>query len=67
MQQDLNNRFTYHAPTETKKHVHETVRALCLQLALNLDNHLIEGREKSLAITHLEYVMFWANASIARS
>lgn len=30
------------------------------------NRHLPDGREKSLAMTRLEEVMFWSNAAIAR-
>lgn len=63
---DITNRFDYHAPDEEKRHKHEAVRAACRDLAENLNEHIPEGREKSLAITHLEEVMFWSNAAIAR-
>jgi hypothetical protein len=43
------------------------VRQACRRLADELNAKLPEGREKSLAITHLEEVMFWGNAAIARS
>lgn len=64
---DLNHRFTYHAPDEPTRIKHESVRAACLQLALDLDVALPDGREKALAITNLEQVMFWANAALARA
>lgn len=38
----------------------------CMLLAKNLDDLLPDSREKSLAITKLEEVMFWATAAIAR-
>jgi hypothetical protein len=38
----------------------------CLSLARFIDDTLPPGREKSLAITKLEEVMFWANAGLAR-
>lgn len=65
---DLENRFSFHpAKDEDTQIRHGAVRAMCLNLASNLNEVLPEGREKSLAITHLEEVMFWANAGIARS
>lgn len=65
---DLENRFSFHpANTEEKKQAHETVRNTCLRVAIDLNNLLPEGREKALALTHLEEVMFWANAGVARN
>lgn len=64
--EDLENRFTYHAPNGEKVALHSGVRGACRILADLLNEFLPEGREKSLAITHLEEVMMWANASIAR-
>lgn len=57
----------YHpANTQERRDAHESVRDLCTQLALNLNDIVPEGREKSLVMTTLEEVMFWANAAIAR-
>lgn len=65
---DLANRFSYHPPkTEDVKNAHEWVRNTLLRVAGDFDIELSPGREKSLAITHLEEAMFWANASIARN
>lgn len=65
---DLDNRFSYHAPaTVERRQAHDTVRGGCLALAQTLDGLLPEGREKSLAITNLEQVMFWGNAALART
>ena len=68
---DLENRFKFHpatgseTPTNTAKQ-HEDIRNKCLDMAMFLFGRIPEGREKSLAITHLEEVMMWANAGIAR-
>lgn len=65
---DIENRFAFHAATtEEKKDAHTSVRQHCRQLADFINEHCPEGREKSLAITHLEEVMFWANGAIARN
>lgn len=65
---DITNRFAYHQPSSAeRRQAHETVRASCRSLAEYLNTELPEGREKSLAITKLEEVMFWANAALARS
>lgn len=65
---DIENRFAFHpATTEEKKMEHGSVRASCLSLAMNLNDLLPEGREKSLAMTHLEEVMMWGNAALARA
>ena len=65
---DIAHRFAFHpATTEEKRDEHTSVRQACRRLADELNEHLPEGREKALAITHLEQVMFWGNAAIARN
>ena len=64
---ELVNRFSFHpATTPEKQNAHGSARLGCLELAAHLNELLPEGREKSLAITRLEEVMFWANAALAR-
>lgn len=65
--EDIANRFAFHpATTQEKRDEHTSIRQTCRRLADELNERLPEGREKSVAITKLEEVMFWANAAIAR-
>jgi hypothetical protein len=64
---EIEHRFAFHpATTAEKRDEHTSVRQNCRRLADFLNEQLPEGREKALAITNLEHVMFWANAAIAR-
>jgi hypothetical protein len=66
--EDIAHRFAFHAATtEQKRDAHTSVRESCRRLADELNERLPEGREKALAVTKLEEVMFWANAAIARA
>jgi hypothetical protein len=65
-QADLDKRFDYHAPDEERAHLHEVVRGLVKDTAERLNTLVPDSREKALVMTHLEEVMFWANAAIAR-
>lgn len=64
--EDLNNRFSYHAPDPKAVDAHVTIRKSCYDLALIITTQVPDCRERSLAITKLEEVMMWANAGIAR-
>lgn len=64
---DIANRFNFHPADSNKAVQHDDLRSACWNLATYLNDSLPEGREKSLAITHLEEVMFWGNASLARN
>jgi hypothetical protein len=65
--EDIEHRFAFHAATtQEKRDEHTSVRQACRRLADELNARVPEGREKALAITHLEEVMMWANAAIAR-
>ena len=64
---DIENRFSYHAPSSDEvRNTHEIIRNRLRVLAHSLNGALPECREKSLAITHLEEAMMWANAAVAR-
>lgn len=65
---DIENRFADHPASRSEKaDEHTAARQGCRELAFLLDELMPDGREKSLAITHLEDVMHWANAGIARN
>jgi hypothetical protein len=65
--QEIEDRFTHHPPSnDTVVSTHEVTRAAVKRVAHKLDNLLPDSREKSLALTHLEQALFWANAAIAR-
>jgi len=64
---NLEQRFTYHAPKEGQPETYAAVHGNALSLACTLEALCPQSRELSLALTKLEEVVFWANASIARS
>ena len=63
---DLTSRFTYHPPKDGQPSMYEVIRANALGLARVIVTRAPESRELSLAITHLEQAVMWANAAIAR-
>lgn len=63
---DLAGRFRHHPATERTAPKYEDIRKRCLDLAEHITTSTPQSREQSLALTNLEQVMFWANASIAR-
>lgn len=62
----IENDFTYHASNENQIDRMTHLRELAKTLALAIDARVIDGREKSSALTKLEEVTFHANAGIAR-
>lgn len=66
-EEDLLNRFTYHAPKDDQPARYERIRADALDFASLLVNNVPESRELSLALTNLEQAVMWANAGIARN
>lgn len=65
--EDLINRFMHHVPKAGQPQIYSAIRQKALEFAQLINEKCPESREKSLAITKLEEVMFFANASVARS
>lgn len=65
--EELDKRFNFHPATPLSGPLHNGVRRMCRNLANVLVALVPDGREQSLAITHLEEVMYWANAGVARN
>ena len=64
---ELENRFTYHSPTEEQVGRYSDIRRAVLELAKEIVSNTPPSREQSIALTKLDEVMFFANASIART
>lgn len=62
----IERNFTYHPPRADQGVRYERMRAHAKALAQLIVETCPDGRERALAITKLEEVIFWANASIAR-
>jgi hypothetical protein len=65
--QRLGNNFDHHSPKGQQGERYTEIRSRCKQLAHFLHFECPPSRERSVALTKLEEVMFWANASIARN
>lgn len=66
-QAQIENNFKYHAPTPEQIPMYEEVRDRAKELALFYVSQCPDSRELSLALTHLEEAVMWANAAIARN
>ena len=64
---ELDKRFTYHAPKDDQPSRYELLRSEAKKLAETYVENVPESRELSLALTKLEESVFWANAAIARN
>lgn len=64
---DIENRFTYHKPFGTQREQYEFLRSAAKEFAAKIVHMTPSSREQSLAITHLEEAIFWANVAIARN
>ena len=65
--EQIENNFTYHAPTGDQPERYVSLRNEAKALALHMVELCPPSRELSLALTNLEQAIFWANAAIARN
>lgn len=65
--EELENRFTYHAPKGNQITRYATIRSKAREFALAIASDCPESRELSIALTKLDEVVFFANAAIARN
>lgn len=63
----IENDYTYHPPSPDQIPKFQAIRDEAKSLAHLIDALVPDGREKSLALTNLDQVVFWANAGIARN
>lgn len=66
---EIERRFTYHPPQPEKNQPerYALIRARAKSLAELIVAETPESREQSMAVTHLEEAVMWANAAIARN
>ena len=63
---EIDNRFSYHAPKGDQQARYEALRARGKNFAELINGYCPDSRERSIALTKLDEVVMWANASIAR-
>jgi hypothetical protein len=66
-QQQIDNNFTYHPPTEGQQERYGRIRATAKEFAELIVEVTPASREQSVALTELEASVMWANAAIARN
>ena len=66
-QEQIDDRITYHPPNEERIKHHTEVRGAIGNTMAVFNEIGSDSREKSVALTKLEEVMFWMNAHIARN
>jgi hypothetical protein len=63
---ELEHRFTHHPPVGDQKDRYERIRAAGKEFAKVVLEATNDSREQSLAVTHIEDAVMWANAAVAR-
>lgn len=63
----IENNFSYHPPFGDQAERYNAIRVKAKELAVLIEVECPQSRETSLAITHIETAVMWANAAIARN
>lgn len=63
----IESAFTYHAPKNDQPARYTRLREEAKQLAALIVESTPASREQSVALTHLEEAIMWANAAISRN
>lgn len=66
LKDEIDTRFTYHPPRPDQVPRYDAIRRIAKDFAHIIDELTPASREQSLALTHLEETVMWANAAIAR-
>jgi hypothetical protein len=64
---EIDNRFSYHAPTDAQAALYGDIRNKAKSLATFINRNVPDGRQKSLALTSLEETVMRANAAVAQA
>lgn len=64
---DLGTIYKHHEPKGTQPLRYDHIREKAKEFAIVILDCAPESRERSLALTHLETAVMWANAAIARN
>ena len=65
--EEITDRFVYHAPSKDGIERHASLSTVMQVAAKTIEEVCIDSREKSLAMTKLEESKFWASAAVARN
>ena len=63
---DLNKIYSFYPVKEEQHYKHRAIRVKAKALAELILESCPESRERSIALTHLETAVMWANAAISR-
>ncbi len=62
---DIENTFTYHAPSGDQPRRYGLIRQVAKEMAETIQMNTPASREQSIALTHLQTAVMFANAAIA--